>query len=62
MTLWDDPTPGTPMANCIDKLLNCSDGELGDGTIMKRWSGFGYTANPRVVPAPAASSMAGMMH
>lgn len=50
------------MANCIDKLRNASDGNLCDGTIMKRRAGFGYTANPRVVPAPAGTVMAGMVH
>jgi hypothetical protein len=62
MTAWDQPTLDTAEANCLDKLLTCVDGELGDGAIMKRWAGFGYTANPRVVPAPAGYSMAAMVH
>lgn len=56
MPAWDEPTLETWTANCIDKLLTCVDGELGDGTIMKRWPGFGYTANPRVVAAPAGAT------
>ena len=62
MPAWDEPTLAGAMANCIDKLRNASDGDLCDGTIMKRRAGFGYTANPRVVPAPAGTVMAGMMH
>ena len=50
---WDDQTKATWTANCIDKLLTCVDGELGDGTIMKRWAGFGYVADPHLVPVPA---------
>lgn len=49
---WDDKTMQTWTANCIDKMLNCSDGQLGDGTSMKRPANFGYSANPRVVPVP----------
>lgn len=49
---WDDATMATWTANCIDKLLNCSDGVLGDGTAIKRPAGFGYVANPRTVPVP----------
>lgn len=40
------------MTNCIDGLLTCVDGEVGDGTIMKRWAGFTYNASPRLVVAP----------
>lgn len=49
---WDDPTMRTWTANCIDRLLTCADGLLGDGTIMKRPTGFSYVAEPRVVAVP----------
>ena len=61
---WDEPTLRTWTANCIDHLLSCSAGELGDGTIMRRPAGYTLVANPRLVPAPpravAAGAMAGM--
>lgn len=38
---------------CIDKLLNCSDGDLGDGSIMKRGKHYPPAkATPRLVPIP----------
>jgi len=49
---WDQPTLDTAMDNCINKLLNCSDGDLGNGSILKRWAGFGYLTEPRLVLAP----------
>jgi hypothetical protein len=49
---WDIETQATWESHCIDRLLNCSDGTLGNGTIMKRPAGFGYKAGPRVkIPA-----------
>jgi hypothetical protein len=40
-------------AACIDKLLNCSDSNLGDGQIMKRGPHYpSGTASPRLVPVP----------
>lgn len=53
MLAWDPATLDRAMANCIDKLLNCASGELGDGTQMKPWAGFTEKANPRLVPVPA---------
>ncbi len=49
---WDEPTLRTWTTNCIDRLLSCSAGELGDGTIMRRPAGYGLVANPRLVPSP----------
>ncbi|MBS0479493.1 MAG: DUF1996 domain-containing protein, partial [Proteobacteria bacterium] len=49
---WDEPTLRTWTANCIDKVLSCSAGELGDGTIMRRPPGYGLAANPRLVSIP----------
>ena len=61
---WDPETKVTWTANCINKLLSCIDGQLGNDTIMKRWSGFGYKATPRLVSIPAnkTSHMANMTH
>lgn len=60
---WDDATLRTWTANCIDRLLSCSAGQLGDGTIMRRPAGYGLVANPRLVPIPArpAAATAGLM-
>jgi hypothetical protein len=49
---WDGTTLRTWTANCIDRVLSCSAGELGDGTIMRRRAGYGLVANPRLVPIP----------
>ena len=49
---WDDPTLRTWTANCIDRVLSCSAGALGDGTIMRRPAGYGLVATPRLVPIP----------
>jgi hypothetical protein len=43
---------GMWMDNCINKLLNCSAGDLGNGKMMKQFAGFSWTANPRLVPVP----------
>jgi hypothetical protein len=49
---WDDDTMDRWMTHCINGLLNCSGGQLGDGMILRNFSGFSWTANPRVVDAP----------
>ena len=49
---WDDTVLKTWSANCIDKLLNCSGGDLGNGKQLKTFDGFSWTANPRLVKAP----------
>lgn len=49
---WDEETLRTWTANCIDRLLSCSAGQLGDGTIMRRPPGYGMVANPRLAPVP----------
>ena len=48
MQMWSD--------NCINKLLNCSGGDLGNSWQLKQFSGFSYIANPRVVSVPAQPS------
>lgn len=49
---WDNTVMAMWTDNCINKLLNCSGGNLGNGKMMKMYSGFSWTANPRLVPAP----------
>lgn len=53
MGAWDDNTLQMWMENCINKMLNCSGGDLGNGKQMKMFSGFSWEANPRVVDIPA---------
>jgi len=33
-------------------MLNCSDGDLGNGKQLQMFSGFSWLANPRLVVAP----------
>ena len=49
---WDNTIMGMWMDHCINKMLNCSDGDLGNGKKMKQFAGFSWTANPRLVPVP----------
>lgn len=48
---WEDSIRLRWEAACLDKLLNCSDGDLGDGAIMLRGPHYPYgKASPRLVP------------
>jgi hypothetical protein len=49
---WDNTAMSIWTDNCINKLLNCSGGNLGNGQAMKMYSGFSWNANPRLVPVP----------
>ena len=49
---WDNTVESMWIDNCINKMLNCSGGNLGNGYQMKMYSGFSWTANPRLVPVP----------
>jgi hypothetical protein len=49
---WDDTILAMWTDNCINKNLSCSGGNLGNGKMMKMFSGFSWTANPRLVPIP----------
>ncbi|MGB7408770.1 MAG: DUF1996 domain-containing protein [Pontixanthobacter sp.] len=54
---WEDSVMQRWHDNCIDKMLNCSDGDLGDGTIMKRNQHYPKErAAPRVVGVPDRST------
>jgi hypothetical protein len=50
---WDDETLKTWTDNCINKMLSCSAGDLGNGMQLKPFVGFTMQANPRLVPIPA---------
>ena len=57
---WDDDTLKRWLAGCIDRFLNCSGGDLGDGMQIKGASqpSYGFT-NPRGrVPIPAPGKTA----
>ncbi len=50
---WEDDIRLRWEAACIDKMLNCSDGDLGDGQIMARGPHFPKPkVSPRLVPIP----------
>jgi hypothetical protein len=49
---WDDSVMKMWTDNCVNKLLNCSGGDLGNGLQLKMFNAFSWTANPRVVPPP----------
>ena len=49
---WDNTVMAMWMDNCINKLLSCHSGNLGNGKGMKQFAGFSWTANPRLVPVP----------
>ena len=48
---WDPKVKQMWHDNCINKQLNCSGGDLGNGLQMKNFAGFSLTANPRLVAA-----------
>ena len=50
---WDDNILAQWSSNCIDKLLSCNSGDLGNGKQLTPFAGFTMNANPRVVPVPA---------
>lgn len=49
---WDDDIMDKWTANCVDKLLNCSGGDLGNGEQLRQFAGYVEKANPRIVDAP----------
>lgn len=50
---WQDEIRLRWEAGCIDKMLNCSDGDLGDGQIMARGKRYSSgKASPRLMPVP----------
>ncbi len=52
---WEDDIRLRWEAACIDQMLNCSDGDLGDGHIMARGPHYPKPkVSPRLVPVPPA--------
>lgn len=49
---WDDATQEAWTAHCIDRMLNCSGGDLGDGTQLRQAARFSWEAKPRLVVTP----------
>lgn len=60
---WDDSVMQMWSDNCINNLLNCSGGDLGNGKQLKMYKGFSWKANPRLVdPPPMPMQMMNMKH
>lgn len=51
---WDPIVHDVWEKNCIDKLLSCSAGDLGNGKQIKQSWAHSWTANPRLVDPPTA--------
>ncbi|MFN3620000.1 MAG: DUF1996 domain-containing protein [Sphingorhabdus sp.] len=51
---WDPIVHDAWEKNCIDKLLNCSAGDLGNGKQIKQSWPHSWTANPRLVDPPTS--------
>jgi hypothetical protein len=49
---WDPTVKKIWHDHCIDKLLNCSDGVLGNGQAIKQVWPKSFTASPRLVAVP----------
>ena len=52
MEAWDPVIKKVWKDNCIDLLLDCTGGALGDGRMLKGATGAPWAANPRLVPVP----------
>lgn len=59
---WDPEALEAWTANCIDRRLSCVDGNLGDGTGLRRPDGFTLFAEPRLVPLPPRPTADGHRH
>lgn len=53
---WEDSILELWTANCIDKLLSCSGGDLGNGTQLKTIHGYDYANRTILVDPPAKPS------
>jgi hypothetical protein len=51
---WDDEVMQMWTAHCINRKLNCSGGDLGNGWQLRNFDGFRWHAEPRLVPVPPA--------
>lgn len=50
---WDAGVKKVWEDNCINRLLDCTGGALGDGRMLKGATGAPWKAEPRLVPVPA---------
>jgi len=50
MMAWDPEVKKTWHENCIDMLLSCSGGDLGNGQQLKQMWPLSWLANPRLIP------------
>lgn len=50
---WDDTTMADWTAHCIERLLSCSAGDLGNGKQLRQAAPFSWTATPRLVLVPS---------
>lgn len=53
---WDPGVHDAWEKNCLDKMLNCSAGDLGNGKQIKQSWAQSWTANPRLVDPPVGHS------
>ena len=51
---WDPIVHDLWEKNCIDKMLNCSAGDLGNGKQLKQSWAHSWTASPRLVDIPGS--------
>lgn len=49
---WDPEIHDMWEKNCLDKMLSCSGGDLGNGKAIKQTWPLSWTANPRLVDLP----------
>ena len=49
---WDDTIMALWMANCVNRVLSCSGGDLGNGLQMKTLAGYGYPNKTQLVDPP----------
>jgi hypothetical protein len=63
MMAWNDQTMDRWMSNCINKLLTCSDGNLGDGSRMAANSLYknGMAQSARRTPVPARGQVISLL-
>lgn len=48
---WDPTIKQMWHDNCINKMLSCSAGDLGNGRMLKMFAGFSWYASPRLLAA-----------
>lgn len=53
MGAWDDDVMKMWVDNCINKMLNCSGGDLGNGKQLRMHPDFSWTAVPHTIDIPA---------